>query len=245
MKTLSATPVSLFAGFKIKTHAVAGYGRPAVGFAVATLAGKDRLRRIPAVEFAEEYIAARVETGKGLIHTEIGVVIAPLPVFGLVVNRTAFNLNFAGGEVTLEIRPILNRVPQAPLKSAHHAYLFGQADLVFQGKPVYLCLLLHPSLLCTHPYIESRFVNALLYDRRFDALFFSATATGWRAQVLERIRTLAELTRQAPDDSALEVQSQFYALWALLFTNTIHPAENEKTMKKLWRNGKTLPLNEC
>lgn len=39
---------------------------------------------------------------------------------------------------------------------------------------VFLCLLLHPSLLCAHPYIENRFVNPLLYDSRFDALFFPA-----------------------------------------------------------------------
>jgi YesN/AraC family two-component response regulator len=80
--------------------------------------------------------------------------------------------------------------------------------------------LLHPSLLCAHPYIEARFVNPLLYDSHFDALFFPAAAKDWRIQALERIRTLAELTRQAPDDSVLEMQSRFYDLMSLLFANT-------------------------
>ncbi|MDR1030084.1 MAG: AraC family transcriptional regulator, partial [Treponema sp.] len=72
---------------------------------------------------------------------------------------------------------------------------------------------------------ENRFVNPLLYDNRFDALFFSSTTTagnaGFAAQVLTRIRTLAELTRQSPDDSALETQSRFYDLMSLLFINTV------------------------
>jgi AraC-like DNA-binding protein len=97
------------------------------------------------------------------------------------------------------------------------------------NKCVFLCLLLHPSLLCAHPYIEKRFVNPLLYDSRFDALFFPAPAdraagtpaADWRMQALERIRALAELAMQAPDDSALEIQSRFYGLTSLLFANTV------------------------
>jgi AraC-like DNA-binding protein len=118
----------------------------------------------------------------------------------------------------------------------------GEQKSGTHGECVFLCLLLHPSLLCAHPYIESRFVNALLYDRRFDALFFSATATGWRAQVLERIRALAELARHDPDDAALEVQSRFYALWALLFANTIHRVEREKPDEKFIVNQEDIAI---
>jgi AraC-like DNA-binding protein len=107
---------------------------------------------------------------------------------------------------------------------------------------VFLCLLLHPSLLCAHPYIESRFVNALLYDKHFDTLFFPATAIDWKAQAIKRIRGLAELTRQAADDSALEAQSWFYDLWALLFTNTIHPTESKKIDEKIITNREDLAI---
>jgi AraC-like DNA-binding protein len=120
-----------------------------------------------------------------------------------------------------------------------HVYPLGEGDGIFvntnrlhfgaAGEPshprecVFLCLLLHPSLLCAHPYIENRFVNPLLYDNRFDALFFSPVAgdAGFAAQVIERIKTLAELTRQSPNDSALEAQSRFYELMSLLFANTV------------------------
>ena len=94
---------------------------------------------------------------------------------------------------------------------------------------IFHCLVIHPSLLCANPYIEGRFVNPLLYDTRYDALVFSASAsagaaglkTGWRVEALSRIGALAELTLQSPDDSALEVQSRLYELWSLLLDNTV------------------------
>jgi AraC-like DNA-binding protein len=106
---------------------------------------------------------------------------------------------------------------------------------------VFLSLLLHPSLLCAHPYIESRFVNPLLYDNRFDALFFPAAATESR-EIMKRVRTLADLTRQSPDDSVLEAQSRFYDLWALLFAHTIQRAENEKADEKSTANREALAI---
>jgi hypothetical protein len=66
-----------------------------------------------------------------------------------------------------------------------------------------------------------------------DALFFPAPAsratataedslvTDWHTQALERIAILAELTMQNPDTSALEVQSRFFDLMSLFFTNTV------------------------
>ena len=121
----------------------------------------------------------------------------------------------------------------------------AEAGALKGGAPaecVFICLLLHPSLLRAHPYIESHFVNALLYDKRFDALFFPAAAADWKAQVLTRIRELAELTRQAADDSALEALGRFYDLWALLFANTIHGGETKKTGEKSTAGGEDLAI---
>jgi AraC-like DNA-binding protein len=84
----------------------------------------------------------------------------------------------------------------------------------------YICLLLHPSLLCADPYIENRFVNPLLYNSRYDALFFPAGKKDWREEASARITALAERTMKSPDDSALELQTDFYALWSLIYTNT-------------------------
>jgi AraC-like DNA-binding protein len=117
----------------------------------------------------------------------------------------------------------------------------GFSDCVFH------CLRFNPSLLCAHPYIEARFVNPLLYDSRFDALCFPAPGNAedaaggaekeWKAQVLERMRTLMELTAknthsESPDDSALEIQSRLYDLWAVLFANTANIGEDARTAAK-------------
>jgi AraC-like DNA-binding protein/mannose-6-phosphate isomerase-like protein (cupin superfamily) len=91
----------------------------------------------------------------------------------------------------------------------------------------FLCLQLHPSLLRADPYIETRFVNPLLYDTRRDALFFPAASRDgaspkdWRGEAAAKITALAEVCMRSPDDSALEIQSRFYELWSLLFANTI------------------------
>jgi AraC-like DNA-binding protein len=106
--------------------------------------------------------------------------------------------------------------------------IFVNANRIHFGGPgarraaecVYACLLLHPSLLRADPYIENRFVNPLLYDSRYGALFFPAGKKGWQGEASARISALAELAMKSPDDSALEVQSGFYALWSLLFANT-------------------------
>ncbi|MDR1231423.1 MAG: AraC family transcriptional regulator, partial [Spirochaetaceae bacterium] len=114
---------------------------------------------------------------------------------------------------------------------------------------VFLCLLLHPSLLRAHPYIENRFVNPLLYDNRFDALHFPVDSggaddanAGFTAEAIERIKALAELTRLSPDDAALEAQSRFYDLVSLLFANTV--ALESPDRKGEGEQGKAVPYRE-
>ncbi|MDR3343212.1 MAG: hypothetical protein LBT14_10610, partial [Treponema sp.] len=112
---------------------------------------------------------------------------------------------------------------------------FGAGAVEHGDSPecMFHCLRFNPSLLCAHPYIEARFVNPLLYDSRFDAIFFpaprdKASAKDWRATALLRVMALMELTIKENDDSALEAQSLFYDLWALLFSNTMSCGGNEK-----------------
>jgi AraC-like DNA-binding protein len=100
----------------------------------------------------------------------------------------------------------------------------GPVECVFRS------LLIHPSLLCADPYIEGRFVNPLLYDTRYDTIFFPAPRTSpraedWREEASVKIAALAELCMRAPDDSALEVQSRLYELWSLFFTHTVAASE--------------------
>ncbi|MDR0387346.1 MAG: AraC family transcriptional regulator [Treponema sp.] len=97
---------------------------------------------------------------------------------------------------------------------------FGGPGTHGAAECLFICLLLHPSLLCADPYIENRFVNPLMYNSRYDAVFFPAGKKSWHGEAAARITALAELAMKAPDDSALEIQSGFYGLWSLLFTNT-------------------------
>ncbi|MFP3043653.1 AraC family transcriptional regulator [Treponema primitia] len=101
---------------------------------------------------------------------------------------------------------------------------FGSSGKHGSVECVFISLLLHPSMLCANPYIEKRFVNPLLYDTRYDTLFFPANTNSekdWRGEVSVRIGALARLCLQSSDDSILEIQSRFYALWSLIFSNTI------------------------
>ncbi|AEF85972.1 transcriptional regulator, AraC family [Treponema primitia ZAS-2] len=108
---------------------------------------------------------------------------------------------------------------------------FGSSGKHGAVECVFISLLLHPSLLCADPYIEKRFVNPLLYDTRYETLFFPANTNSsihdpnseknWYREASVRIGALARLCLQSSDDSVLEIQSRFYALWSLLFANTI------------------------
>jgi AraC-like DNA-binding protein len=125
---------------------------------------------------------------------------------------------------------------------------FGSAGEHGFAECVFHSMLLHPSLLRAHPYIENRFVNPLLYDSRFDTLLFSASGgagspeADWRGRAFERIRRLAELTLQTPDESALEVQSQFCGLMALLYANTAAPERDAGDSEKIvpYRDDRTV-----
>jgi hypothetical protein len=66
--------------------------------------------------------------------------------------------------------------------------------------------------------------------------------TDWHAQALERITILAELTMQNPDTSALEVQSRFFDLMSLFFTNTVAQEVSEKIAVPYRM---TVPSNVC
>lgn len=73
----------------------------------------------PAVELAEELVAAGVEADDGGVHGEERVVVAALLELGLVVQQRgvgfALDLHLAGGQVALEVGGVVHGVPQAPL----------------------------------------------------------------------------------------------------------------------------------
>ena len=83
----------------------------------------------------------------------------------------------------------------------------------------YTCLFLHPSLLQGNSYIEKRFVDPFLYDPGRDAVVLSPE-TGWQLQTLSCLRSLACMVQEQSDGYELRLQSQFYFLLDLFYTNT-------------------------
>ena len=95
---------------------------------------------------------------------------------------------------------------------------FGYA--VDDGDCVFLVLLLHPSLLGGNAYIESHYINPLLYDADSDAILLSE-GVEWHRQALFLINTLFQLSQEQPDHYELQIHIQFASLWLLLYENTI------------------------
>ena len=88
-------------------------GRPPVRDGVRRRAAFHRERLIPAAIRSEEGFALRVEPGGLKRAGEVGEVIAPLAVLGLVVDHAVFDFHLASAEVALKVGRVVLRVPQA------------------------------------------------------------------------------------------------------------------------------------
>jgi AraC-like DNA-binding protein len=84
----------------------------------------------------------------------------------------------------------------------------------------YIVLLLSPSFLGVNSYIESTYVNTLLYDAGSDAILF-APEICWNKQALDFINAIFQLCHVQPERYELQVLSNFYSLLSLLYENTI------------------------
>ena len=89
---------------------------PAVGDRVADDCPRSTaMRAIPAAVWAQERLALGVEAGERLGAGEVGEVVAPLAVLGLVVDHAVLDLDLADAIVALEVGRVVLRVPQAEL----------------------------------------------------------------------------------------------------------------------------------
>jgi AraC family transcriptional regulator, melibiose operon regulatory protein len=96
----------------------------------------------------------------------------------------------------------------------HFGYGVNDSDCVF------VVLLLHPSLLSGHTYIERHYINPLLYDADCDAILLSEDVA-WHRQALLLIKTLFQLGQEQPDHYEFQIPIQFALLWLLLYENTV------------------------
>ena len=88
-----------------------GYRAPSVGVAVAGTAFYHGIRSVKTIVKANKRLTIGVETVDGNIDTVVGVVVASLTVFGLVVDDRTFNLYLAGREIALEVLHVGGGVP--------------------------------------------------------------------------------------------------------------------------------------
>lgn len=96
----------------------------------------------------------------------------------------------------------------------HFGYGADDSDCVF------VVLLLHPSLLGGNAYIESHYLNPLLYDADSDAILLSEDVA-WHRQALLLIKTLFQLGQEQPTHYEFQIHIQFASLWLLLYENTV------------------------
>ena len=123
----------LFAGGKGDVDVQRTHRCPAVGDAAA-----DSLRVGGAAVHPAEGIPRGVKAGDGGVGPEHGVVVAALPILGLVVDDPRLHLHLAGGKVALEVGAVVHGVPQAELHIAEHVKLPGAVAAVGQGQAVQL-----------------------------------------------------------------------------------------------------------
>src|SRR5258708_766037 len=96
----------------------------------------------------------------------------------------------------------------------HFGYGVDERDCVF------LVLLLHPSLLSGNVYIESHYLNPLLYDANSDAILLSEEVT-WQHQALLLIKTMVQLGQEQPPHYEFQIPIQFASLWLLLYKHAV------------------------
>ena len=106
---------------------------PAVGRAARAAFAEDGLRPRRAAVDADKGVAGGVEAVGRPVGPEDGVVVAPLAVLGLVIDRRAADLDLAGGVVALEVRGVVHRIPEAELHIGEETQLFFRVCVVADG----------------------------------------------------------------------------------------------------------------
>ena len=91
------------AGEKREIELLRRNGLPAVGDAVGAAFAEDGRRMGGGAVDAEKGVAGGVKGGAGAVCPENRIVVAPLAVFGLVIDRAKLDLHLAGGVVALKV----------------------------------------------------------------------------------------------------------------------------------------------
>ncbi len=102
-----------FAGIEVDLHMMRTNRCPAMRLGVGRFPLLDRLRSIPTTIGAHESFTLRVKTAQRFGASEIGEMIAPLAIFGLVINDLILNFDLTDAQVALIVGHVVVGVPQA------------------------------------------------------------------------------------------------------------------------------------
>ncbi len=103
-------------------------------------------------------------------------------------------------------------------RQLHYGFSKEQKDCEF------ICILLHPMLLCTSQYVEHEFVAPLLHNSSFLYIFLD-NQVEWQSIILQHLYMMCENSNKPT--APLLILSLFQQIWLLLIENT----EKAKTPK--------------
>ena len=90
----------------------------------------------------------------------------------------------------------------------------------------FICVLLHPLLLCTSQYVEREFITPVLTNESFPCCRLDH-AQGWQNEILDSVRAMFSSLDDAT--MALQIQSLFFAVWKALCEHI--PPRQENIMR--------------
>ncbi len=123
-----------FARRKCKVDLMRPHRCPAVCDRIVQRAALDGLRRVPATVGAEECLALCLEGDRRLRAGEVGEVIAPLSVLGLVVDDALHHFHFADVEVALEVGCVVLCIPERELDGGEEVQRRGRVAVIGDGR---------------------------------------------------------------------------------------------------------------
>ncbi|MDO4340863.1 MAG: AraC family transcriptional regulator [Eubacteriales bacterium] len=110
---------------------------------------------------------------------------------------------------------------------------FGFSDA--RSECNFICVLLHPMLLCSTASYENDFVLPVIRNNAIPYIFLDPN-TSWQKKILEQIHFMYK--RKGLKTMPLDVQSSFSAIWSLLYDNIppndniLHPQSSDLSITK-------------
>ncbi len=94
----------------------------------------------------------------------------------------------------------------------------------------YICILLHPILLCTSGSIDRDFVSPFIYDNSIPYILLDK-GTYWQKEILDDIKKMYDCKNSK--SAQLYIQNLFYHIWILLTENAMNSWQKRKQDRNL------------